>query len=364
MPVNLQVLPTAGATRSALETLLDGSESVRIASAFVRQSGVDELRLLQRPVRRLQVIAGTDFGLTQVEALESLHTPPERECRLYYAPEDVAEGVFHPKLYLGTAGSDFIAVVGSSNLTGPALTRNIELNVALTGSLQDPLVRNLEGFFRRLWQSPGVLPLTREIADAYRVDQGARERLWRQVRHSPEFRRARELVRRTVLKHFAAGTGRKWLLVTSMNNYFKCLGRQRWGDENYGRINRMQPGDLLLFYIKGVHKLGAAAVATTAVYQSSEATWADREYPYRIDFEVIADPATPIDFKPFIPRLGFLARKDEKWGTALQTSALELPRADAQLLIEAIGAAEAAPELRLAVAESRAGYGAEMKRST
>ncbi len=343
MPVDLQVLPTAAATRSALETLLGGSDSVRIASAFVRQSGVDELRLLQRPVRRLQVIAGTDFGLTQVEALEALHTPPDRECRLYYAREDAEEGVFHPKLYLGTAGPNFIAVVGSSNLTGPALTRNIELNVALTGSLEEPLARDLDGFFQSLWQSPGVLRLTKEIADAYRVDQSARERLWRQMRHSPEFRRARELVRRTVLEHFAGGTGRKWLLVTSMDNYFVCLGRGRWGDENYGRISQIRPGDLLIFYIKGRHKLGAAAIVTTPVYRSSDDTWADRQYPYR--------PA-------------FLRRKDTKWGTALQTSSLELPHTDAQLLIEAIGAAEAAPDLRLAVAEGPEGYRVETDGST
>jgi hypothetical protein len=107
MPVNLQVLSTAGATRSALETLLGGSDSVKIASAFVRQSGVDELRLLRRPIRHLEVIAGTDFGLTQVEALEALHIPPDRGCRLYFAGDDDAEGIFHPKLYLGTAGSDF-----------------------------------------------------------------------------------------------------------------------------------------------------------------------------------------------------------------------------------------------------------------
>lgn len=364
MPVNLQILPTAGATRSALETLLSGSDSVRIASAFVRQSGVDELRLLQRPVRRLQVIAGTDFGLTQVEALESLHTPPDRECRLYYASDEAEEGVFHPKFYLGTAGSDFIAVVGSSNLTGPALTRNVELNVALTGSLQEPLARDLDGFFQSLWQSPGVLPLTKDIADAYRVDQRAREHLWRQMRHSPEFRRARELVHRTVLEHFATGTGRKWLLVTSMENYFACLGRGRWGDENYERIGRMKPGDLLIFYIKGEQKLGAVAIVTRPVYRSSEDTWIDRKYPYRIDFEVIARPTMPIDFRPFIPRLAFLPRKDEKWGTALQTSSLELPHSDAQLLIEAIGAAEAAPDLRLAVAEGREGYGTETDRST
>ncbi len=363
MPANVQVLPTAQATRSALDTLLNGSDGVRIAAAFVRQSGVDELRLLHRPIHRLQVIAGTDFGLTQVEALEALHIPPDRECRLYYAREDAAEGVFHPKLYLGTAGSDFIAVVGSSNLTGPALTSNVELNVALTGSLEEPLARDLDGFFRSLWQSPGVLPLTKDIADAYRVDQHAREHLWRQVRHSHEFRRARDLVRRTMLEHFARGTGRKWLLVTSTDNYFRCLGRGRWGDEKYERIARMKPGDLLIFYIKGEQKLGAVATVTTPVYRSSEATWADREYPYRIDFEVIASPASPIDFKPFIPRLAFLRRKDEKWGTALQTSSLELPHADAQLLIEAIGAAEAAPDLRLVAAESPAEYGADVERS-
>ncbi|MBM3471324.1 MAG: hypothetical protein FJX73_11130 [Armatimonadetes bacterium] len=76
--MNVRVLPTAEATRSALETLIAESDSVRIASAFVRQSGADELRLLQRPMRQLQVIAVTDFGLTQVEALEALHAPPDR----------------------------------------------------------------------------------------------------------------------------------------------------------------------------------------------------------------------------------------------------------------------------------------------
>ncbi len=67
--MDFRVLPTAEATRSALETLVAGSDSVRIASAFVRQSGVEELHLLQRPFRRLQLLAGTDFHLTQVKAL-------------------------------------------------------------------------------------------------------------------------------------------------------------------------------------------------------------------------------------------------------------------------------------------------------
>lgn len=360
--MDVRVLPSPEATRSTLETLVAGSDSVRIASAFVTQSGVEELRLLQRPVYRLQLLAGTDFGLTQVEAVEALNAPPDRECKLYYTPQETDEGVFHPKLYLGNSGTDFMAVIGSSNLTGPALTRNIELNVLLTGTLDEPPARELDGFFRNLWEIPTALKLTKEVVNTYRIDQSARERLWRQVRHSLEFRQARELVQRTLLGQFAQRTGRKWLLVTSEENYVHCLARQRWGDENYQRISQIRPGDLLIFYIKGVHKLGAVAVATRSVYHSSEATWTDREYRYRIDFVLLINPAAPIDFKPFIPQVSFLPRKDAKWGTALQTSSLELPDSDAQLLIEAIGAAQMAPEIRLAVAEPREEYGTDTTR--
>lgn len=362
--MDIRILPTPEATRSALETLVAGSDSVRIASAFVRQSGVEELRLLQRPLRHLQLIAGTDFGLTQVEALEALHVPPNRECRLYFTPHETDEGVFHPKVYLGTTGQNFVAVLGSSNLTRPALTKNVELNAILTGALQDTVARDLAAFFRNLWESPVVRSPTKEIINAYRVDQSARERLWRQVRHSPEFRQARNLVQQTLLGHLTGRPGRKWLLVTSEENYFACLGRQRWGDENYQRISQIGPGDLLIFYIKAVHKLGAVALATRSVYSSSEATWADREYPYRADFVILINPAVPLDFKPFIAQLSFLPRKDEKWGTALQTSSLELPNSDAQLLIKAIGAAPAATELDLAVAESLDKYGTDTTPST
>lgn len=349
--MEVRVLPTAEATRSALETLVRESDSVRIASAFVRQSGLEELRLLQRPLRRLKVIAGTDFRLTQIEAVEALNSPPERECRLYFTPEEGEEGIFHPKLYLGIAGSDFMAVLGSSNLTRPAFTRNVELNVMLTGALGEPVARDLIEFFQRLWEAPGVVSLTKDIVEAFRVDQSVRERLWQQVRHSAEFRQAQELVQKTLAGHFLKRPGRKWLLVTSEENYFTCLGRRRWGDENYRRISQIRPGDILIFYIKGVHKLGAVAVATTPVYRSSEATWRDRQYPFRIDFFVLIDPSSPIDFRPLIPQVSFLARKDQKWGTALQTSCLSISDADAQLLINTIKAAQAIPPLRRAAAE-------------
>ena len=52
--MDVRVLATSDATISALETLLSGSESVAIASAFVRYSGVEELQLLQRPLEKLR----------------------------------------------------------------------------------------------------------------------------------------------------------------------------------------------------------------------------------------------------------------------------------------------------------------------
>jgi len=52
-----------------------------------------------------------------------------------------------------------------------------------------------------------------------------------------------------------------------------------------------------------------------------------------------------------------------EWGTALQTSSLELPDADAHPLLGAVEAAEAVPEFPLAVAESPEDYGTEGKGS-
>lgn len=92
------------------------------------------------------------------------------------------------------------------------------------------------------------------------------------------------------------------------------------------------------------------------MYRSSEATWRDRQYPFRIDLFVLIDPSSPIDFRPLIPRVGFLPRKDEKWGTILQTSCLEISDSDVQLLISTIKAAQAIPQLYPAAAESPEEY--------
>lgn len=352
--MEVTILSTPAETRSAVETLLTGSDSVRIAAAFVRLSGVEELGLARRALSKLQVLAGTDFRLTQVEALEALNSPPDRECRLFFTSED-NEGVFHPKLYFGQAGSDFIAVVGSSNLTRPAFTKNEELNVLLTGRTEHTLVNQLDAYFQRVWNASPILD--KALIEAYRVDQAVRERFQRQMQRSPEYQRVQQLVQSALVGHLTSRPGQRWLLITSEENYVRCRGRGRWGDESYKRIRQIQPGDLLIFYIKGIHKLGAVAVARTPVYRSSENTWIDREYPFRVDFVVLIDPPAPVDFRPFISMMRFLPRKDAKWGTALQTSSLELPEYDAQILIDAIGAATAIPEPQLQVAEKPEQYG-------
>jgi hypothetical protein len=60
------------------------------------------------------------------------------------------EGVFHPKICVGTAGQNFTAILGSSHLIGPTLTKNVELNVLLTDTLQDAVAGDLNDFFRNL----------------------------------------------------------------------------------------------------------------------------------------------------------------------------------------------------------------------
>jgi superfamily II DNA/RNA helicase len=66
------------------------------------------------------------------------------QCRVY------RKGRFHAKAYLTHARAEVIgafALVGSSNLSGPGLTENIELNVQITG----PPVHSLQQWYEQHW---------------------------------------------------------------------------------------------------------------------------------------------------------------------------------------------------------------------
>ena len=152
-----------------VEAHLARASRADLAVAFVLRSGIELLaahfaEFLARG-GRLRLLTGDYLGVTDPAALTRLldlavQYPEHAELRVFEA----ADGSFHPKSYVfhdGAGGG--VALVGSSNLTRPALTDGVEWNVrTITPSDRrsfDHVVRGFDTLFSH--------PRTRVLDEAW-----------------------------------------------------------------------------------------------------------------------------------------------------------------------------------------------------
>ncbi len=125
--------------------------SLSIASAFVTFGGVYELdQLAQKAsIRDVRLVAGTDFCITQPEALRD---SIDKGWNLRIAQP--RNGIFHPKVIIassekeGTLEPNGILYVGSANLTGRGLRENIESCWMGNRNIEQPIIE-----FNRIWET-------------------------------------------------------------------------------------------------------------------------------------------------------------------------------------------------------------------
>lgn len=328
----------------ALQEMLQDAEEVRVAVAYARETAFDELPALvprRRRGPRVQFLAGVDFQLTDLAAVERLHDPPRSEGKLYWILPGSLRQNFHPKLYLARRADTVRALVGSSNLTGGGLRKNLEANLRIEGAASEPVLRDLVGFHESLWNSSCAVPISPELRSTYERLRNRKLSAERELRREPDFDRANrqfELAVSDAISSFAGSRGnRTWLMITSAENYYLCKKRLIWGDERHGRVSQLQPGDILIFYISKLQHLGMMGLVTEGVFEDRTPFWGDRVYPYRIRFLPLAEPSADVLLPDLVPRLRVFADVDPKhWGQKLQTSQRELPAADAELLRRAI----------------------------
>jgi len=119
-----------------LRRALQHADQVDIVAAFAQHSGVELLEsdwvdALHRGAR-IRLLTSDYLNITSAHALQrllTLHTAHEAfEARLH----EVTGPSFHPKAYLFARDPHGIAYVGSSNLSGTALTHGIEWNLRAT----------------------------------------------------------------------------------------------------------------------------------------------------------------------------------------------------------------------------------------
>lgn len=139
-------------------------------------------------------------------------------------------------------------------------------------------------------------------------------------------------------------TANFWMIVSNAENFRRTqdLGFTVQGLKLQQRrkLQRVGPGDRVLFYVSGIRRFTATATVTSSYFQEETAIW-DHEggasWPYRIQIkpEIALEDAQYIDANMLAPRLEYVKRwPPENWYMAFQGNLHLLPKSDFLLIEE------------------------------
>ncbi|MBI4336897.1 MAG: EVE domain-containing protein [Chloroflexi bacterium] len=135
-----------------------------------------------------------------------------------------------------------------------------------------------------------------------------------------------------------------WLLCVSPANFeaTKRLGLtvQGFGARHRRKVQRMQPGDRLVYYLKGKRVFAAAATVASSAFEDATPVWepegAETEFRHRVQLrpDVVLSDGDALDARQIGPRMDYTRRwPPERWHLALQGELHLLSRADYELLV-------------------------------
>lgn len=177
MPADGKRLTLITNTKSAtviaeIRRLLRSSDHARWAVSYWTRSGVRALRDdLESFVKRggvLDLLISGDGWVTEPAALDELRKIGVR--RILFKPPRRG-GEFHAKVlhFDNSDGGRNAALVGSANISGGGVSKNIEAVLSLEGTPNDRHLRSIRRRVDELFgATPGALPLTDSILEAYR----------------------------------------------------------------------------------------------------------------------------------------------------------------------------------------------------
>ena len=156
---------------STIEDELSKCEKFYISVAFITMSGITPLlqTLKQLESNGIQgEILTTDYlNFSEPKALHKLAELKNIELKMY-CTEDTEEG-FHTKGYIFKSDDIYRIIIGSSNITLKALTRNKEWNTKIVSTEQGAYANDIVKEFRHLWNSEHAKPFE-EFIEQYSVN--------------------------------------------------------------------------------------------------------------------------------------------------------------------------------------------------
>lgn len=154
---------------ASIEDELLHCESFSISVAFITRGGITPLLQTLKELEKKGVqgrILTTDYlCFSDPAALDTLASLSNIELRMYQT-ERAGNG-FHTKGYIFQNDEEYRFIIGSSNLTMDALTRNMEWNTRLVSTERGEMLIDLLNEFDKLWNATDITQPYDEIVDAY-----------------------------------------------------------------------------------------------------------------------------------------------------------------------------------------------------
>ena len=118
---------------SAIEDELLACDKFQISVAFITMSGVEPL-------------------LPTLKELEKLHKSKNIRLKMYDV--NASKEGFHTKGYIFKSKEIYRIIIGSSNITSAALTKNIEWNTKIVSTESGEVAEQILAEYHQLWNSP------------------------------------------------------------------------------------------------------------------------------------------------------------------------------------------------------------------
>lgn len=155
---------------SAIEDELLRCDRFAISVAFITRGGITPLLQTLQELERRGVpgrILTTDYlSFSDPVALDTIASLSNIELRMYQTQR--AGNGFHTKGYIFQKSEEYRFIIGSSNLTQDALTRNMEWNTKLVSTNQGEMVNSVLAEFEKLWNATEYTKPYAEFIEEYR----------------------------------------------------------------------------------------------------------------------------------------------------------------------------------------------------
>ena len=156
---------------ASIEEELAACDEFSISVAFITMSGITPILQSLKELERRGVpgrIMTTDYLMfSEPKALDKLAELTNIQLRMYRT-EEAGEG-FHTKGYIFKEKEIYRIIVGSSNMTLNALTRNKEWNARLVSTEQGEYVKQIVEEYEDLWNSNHAVDY-KDFIDNYRIN--------------------------------------------------------------------------------------------------------------------------------------------------------------------------------------------------